>query len=149
MNALLTYATLAAMTAAPSHDAPNAPVALRRVGQIAVPVENLERAIAFYEKTLGLKRVGVYPTMAFFQCGELRLMLSRPSKPEFANHASLLYFEVDDIQESYRRLAREEVEFRSKPSVTHEDENSQLWMAFFRDSEGNTLALMSERPKSE
>ena len=116
---------------------------LGRIGQIAVNARDLDRATAFYRDRLGLPLLFEVPGMAFFQAGDLTLMLGLPSEPEFDHPASILYFDVADIEASYRALAERGVSFRSKPHVVHRDAGREMRLAFFTDTEGNTLALMS------
>lgn len=74
----------------------------------------------------------------------MRLLLGLPEKPEDAHRSSILYFRVGDIQRASRRLAERGVAFEAEPHVVHRAESYELWMAFFRDSEDNLHALMSE-----
>ena len=67
---------------------PNA--GLSEVGQIAVTVEDVERATAFYRDVLGVPFLFDAPGLAFFDLGGIRLMLSRPEGVE--SSSSLLYF---------------------------------------------------------
>lgn len=118
---------------------------LSRIGQIALPVQDLDRAIAFYRDALGLPLLfQAPPQLAFFQCGDVRLMLEVPGDPEFKNHASILYYKVDDIQAAHATLRDRGVAFRDEPHLIAKMPDHELWMTFFRDSEGNTGALMSE-----
>ena len=82
--------------------------------------------------------------LSFFDCGGVRLLLSAPEEPEFEHANSILYFPVDDLQGAYRALAARGVRFTDEPHLIAEMPDHELWMAFFEDSEGNTLALMSE-----
>ena len=116
---------------------------LGRIAQIAVNARDLERATAFYRDRLGLPLLFQVPGMAFFRCGDLTLMLGLPSEPEFDHPASILYFDVDDIDAAHDALAQRGVTFRSKPHVVHREAERQMRLAFFTDTEGNTLALMS------
>jgi methylmalonyl-CoA/ethylmalonyl-CoA epimerase len=117
---------------------------LARIGQIAVNVHDLKRAVEFYRDRLGMKLLFEVPRMAFFDCGGVRLMLGLPEKPEFDHPASIIYYAVEDIRAAHRALAAGGVEFREVPKVVHRAETYDLWLAFFGDSEGNLLALMSE-----
>jgi methylmalonyl-CoA/ethylmalonyl-CoA epimerase len=121
---------------------------LDRIGQIAVNAKDIARATEFYRDRLGIRFLFAAPHMAFFQCGEQWLMLSEPAEPEFDHPSSTLYFDVADIEQAHATLAGRGVEFRSAPHVVHRAESYDLWLADFRDSEGNTLALRSMRPKS-
>ncbi len=119
---------------------------LSQVGQIAIRAKSLERAVAFYRDVLGMKFLfQAPPGLAFFDCNGVLLMLDFPD-PEFDLTSSLIYFKVGDIQGSFESLKRRGVQFRTEPHVIAPMEDHDLWMAFFLDSEGNTLALMSEVP---
>ena len=122
---------------------------LTRIGQIAVNVHDLDRAVAFYRDKLGMKHLFTVPKMAFFDCGGIRLMLGLPEKSEFDHPASILYYNVDDIHEAFQVLTARDVPFETKPHVVVRMEERDLWMAFLHDSEGNLLALMSEQPSRQ
>ncbi len=120
-------------------------IGITRLGQIAVNVKNVDRAADFYHKTLGLKLLfKAPPGLAFFDCGGVRLMLDRPEKPEFDHTSSILYFSVPDIQGAYAKLKESGVHFEDEPHVIAKMPMHDLWMTFFRDSENNVMALMSE-----
>ncbi len=119
---------------------------LSRVGQIAIRAKDLERAVAFYRDVLGMKFLfQAPPGLAFFDCNGVRLMLDIPD-PEFDHPSSIIYFNVGNIHGTFEQLKRRGVQFRTEPHVIAPMEDHDLWMAFFLDSEGNTLALMSEVP---
>lgn len=120
------------------------PVRLDRIGQIAVIVHDLERAVAFYRDVLGMRFLFQVPRMAFFDCGGVRLMLGLPDRPEFDHPASILYYQVDDIHAAHAALAAAGVVFEEKPHLVAKLADHDLWIGFFRDSEGNPVALMSE-----
>ncbi len=118
---------------------------LSSIGQIAVNAHDLERAVDFYRNQLGMKHLfSVPPQMAFFDCDGLRLMLSLPEKPEFDHPSSILYFKVDNIQQAAQTLTDRGVQFEEQPVLVANMGSYDLWMASFRDSENNLLALMSE-----
>lgn len=117
--------------------------ALGRIGQIAVNVKDLDRAVGFYRDTLGVPFTFQVPGMAFFQCGDLSLMLGLPSDPEYDHPSSIVYFAVDDIRSAHAQLTRRGVAFRDHPHAVHRAAGAELWLTFFRDTEDNTLALMS------
>lgn len=120
---------------------------LKKIGQIAVIVQNVERATAFYKDVLGLKFLFPAPNMAFFEVGGVWLMLTLPEK-EFSSHSSILYFDVDDIQAEHRRMAAQGAAFRTEPHVVHRDGQKELWLADFGDGEGNTFALRAWKQAS-
>jgi predicted enzyme related to lactoylglutathione lyase len=117
---------------------------LGKIGQIAVNAKDIERATAFYRDTLGMTFLfAAPPGMAFFDAGGTWLMLSLPSAPEFDHPSSILYFEVPDIKGTFQTLKSRGVEFRSEPHMLTKMQNRELWLADFKDSEGNTHALRS------
>ncbi len=127
--------------------APAQALSLAQIGQIAVPVKDVERAIRFYRDTLGMRFLFQAGTLAFFDCGGVRLMLDVPESPEFERHASIIYYRVPDIDAAYALLKPRGVAFIGEPHLIHKAADHDLWMAFFKDSEGNTLALMNEKPR--
>lgn len=124
--------------------APTSAVSLSQIGQIAITVHDLDRAVAFYQQTLGMKLLFRVPALAFFDCGGVRLMLAVPEKPEFDHPASVLYYKVADLRAVHAALAERQVKFDAAPHRIAKMPDHELWMAFFRDSEGNLLGLMSE-----
>ena len=120
-------------------------LAAASIGQIAINVHDLERAVAFYRDALGLRFLfQPGPAMAFFDCGGVRLYLGKPERPEDDHLASVLYFKVPDIQAAHATLAGRGVAFEGDPHFVAKLPDHDLWLAFFRDSEANLLALMSE-----
>jgi methylmalonyl-CoA/ethylmalonyl-CoA epimerase len=117
---------------------------LSRIGQIAITVHDLPRAIQFYRDVLGMKFLFVVPRMAFFDCDGVRVMLGEPEAPEFDHPASTVYYSVDNLHQVYDQLRSRGVKFESKPHLVAKMPDHELWMAFFRDCEENLLALMSE-----
>lgn len=118
---------------------------LSTIGQIAVNAHDLDRAVGFYQDKLGMKHLfTVPPKMAFFDCAGIRLMLSLPEKPAFDHPSSIIYFKVADIQEAFHTLTERGVQFEEQPILVANMGTYDLWMAFFRDSEDNFLAMMSE-----
>lgn len=118
--------------------------AIQKIGQIGVPVKDLNRALDFYKEKLGLSLLFNTDRMAFFDCDGLRLMLTLPEKEEYAHPSSVIYFHVTDIKETYERLVDQGVPFIDEPHVITKIGQTETWMVFFKDPEGNTHALMSE-----
>ena len=116
---------------------------LSRLGQIALTVEDVERAVRFYRDTLGLPFLFQVPNLAFFDCAGVRLMLGLAEKPG-VRHNSILYYQVDDIRAAHQTLLARYVEFVDPPHLIAKLPDHDLWMGFFKDSEGNLLGLMSE-----
>ena len=120
---------------------------LSHIGQIAIRVHDVDRAVACYRDQLGMQFLFSFPGTAFFQCGNVRLMLSTPEKGEFDHPSSIIYFTVDDINAAYERLLARGVYFEDEPHLIANMDTYDLWMVFFRDSEQNYLGLMSEVPR--
>lgn len=121
--------------------------ALSRIGQIAINAHDVDRATAFYRDVLELPHLFRAGQLSFFDCGGVRLMLDKAEKPEFDHPSSILYFQVGDIGAAHKRLREAGARFEDEPHVIAEMPKYDLWMTFFRDSEGNLLALMSEVPR--
>jgi methylmalonyl-CoA/ethylmalonyl-CoA epimerase len=118
---------------------------LNEIGQIAVPVSDVERAIAFYRDVLGMQFLfQAPPGLAFFNCGGVRLMLDAPAKAQAENHSSVIYYRVSDLSAAFDALSSRGVGFEAEPHLIAKLPDHELWMAFFRDPDGNLLALMSE-----
>lgn len=118
------------------------------VGQLLIPVENLERGIAFYRDTLGLKFLfSAPPQMSFFQAGSVRLLVGVPEAGQPHPRGSAVYFKVADIQGVYETLVSRGVRFGAAPHVVHRTPTTELWLTEFKDPDGNHLALMSETAK--
>ncbi len=115
------------------------------IGQATINVHDMGRAIAFYRDSLGLRFLfQAGPGLAFFECGGIRLMLSLPEKPEFDHPGSIFYFKVADIHGVAETLQGRGVNFEGPPHMIAAMPDHDLWMAFFRDADGNLQALMSE-----
>ncbi|GAB3268306.1 hypothetical protein GCM10027296_47450 [Chitinimonas naiadis] len=116
-----------------------------KLGQIALPVHDIERATIFYRDVLGLPLLFTAPPgLAFFDCSGVRFMLSRPEGVT-GWPASVLYYQVDDLDTHHARMIENGAKARDMPHRVARLPDHELWMAFFEDSEGNTLALMEAR----
>ena len=119
---------------------------LSRIEQVAIPVRDLARATAFYRELLGMKLLFELPQLAFFDCDGVRLALSIASDPMYEPPGSIVYYRVADIDMAHAELERWGVEFLRGPHLVARLDAIEVWMAFFEDTEGNTLAITSERP---
>lgn len=117
---------------------------IQKVGQIGVPVQNLEKAVHFYQEQLGLPLLFQTGNMAFLDCNGLRLMLSLPEKEQYAHASSVIYFQVADIQTAFEELTNKNVTFIDEPHLVAKIGQTETWMTFFKDTEDNTHALVSE-----
>ena len=118
---------------------------LTHIGQIAINAKDIDRAVAFYRDTLGMRFLfQAPPKLAFFDCAGVRLMLNVAEKAELDAPGSIVYYNVEDLEGAHMTLLERGVQFEHGPSLIARMPDHELWMAFFRDSEGNTLGLMSE-----
>jgi len=122
-------------------------LAIQKIRQISVNVHDPDRAVAFYRDILGLQLLFRAGRLAFFDCDGIRLMLSPPEKPEFDHPSSILYFKVEDIQQAYAELRARNVTTEGVPNLVAKMPDHDLWLAEFRDSEGNVMCLMAEVPR--
>ena len=119
--------------------------------QIALAATDVERAVDFYRDTLGLRLIASFGPLAFFDLGGVRLLIEKPA-PEAGIGSSVLYLAVDDIDAARATLVARGVAFEDEPHLIHRDDagtfgsaGEEEWMTFFRDSEGNLLALSARR----
>ena len=117
------------------------------IGQIHISVDDLPRAVAFYRDVLNMPLLFEVPaqSMAFFNCGGIRLYLGTPENPEHRSR-SFIYYRVPDITSAYHTLVERGVLFGEPPHAVHRVEKHTLWLAAFRDPDGNYLHLMCEVP---
>jgi methylmalonyl-CoA/ethylmalonyl-CoA epimerase len=120
------------------------PGGIRALGQVAVNVKDVDRALAFYRDVLGLPLLLRAGNLAFFDCGGVRVMLDLPEDERFRHPSSVLYYRVDDLQAAFERLRDLGVPVESEPHLIARMPDHDLWMAFFQDTEENFFALMSE-----
>ena len=121
---------------------------LSRIGQIAVNVHDVQRAVAFYRDVLNMRLLfEIPPKMAFFDCGGVRFMLSLPESAEYDRPGSIIYYAVGDTQEAARELKARGVLLDGEPHIVGRLPQADIWMAFFKDLDRNVLAVMSEVPR--
>ncbi|MEK3889546.1 VOC family protein [Bacillus sp. FSL K6-3431] len=117
---------------------------IQKIGQIGIPVKDLERAIVFYKDILDLPLLFNNDNMAFFECNGVRLLLSLPEKEDFAHASSVIYFQMENIKETFEHFVNKDVSFINEPHRVAKMGQTETWMAFFKDTEDNIHALMSE-----
>lgn len=120
---------------------------LDEIAQIALTVQDLAEAKRFYHGVLGMHFLFDAGTMAFFQCGAVRLMIGTSDKPA-APSETILYFRVPDIHRANVALKDDGVAFMQEPHLVARMKSHDLWLAFLADPSGNKLALMSEVERS-
>jgi methylmalonyl-CoA/ethylmalonyl-CoA epimerase len=118
------------------------------IGQLAIPVADLDRAVTFYRDTLGLRFLfQAPPGLAFLECGGVRLMLAQRRDNEPAA-AGVIYYRVADLDAAYTSLRERGATFVDQPHRIARLADHELWMVFLRDPDEHLLALMAERPLS-
>lgn len=124
---------------------------LSQIRQVSLPVSDLERAVAFYRDILGAVFTASFdpPGLAFFDFAGVRLLLEK------GEAGSIIYFAVDDIDDAVAELQNRGLSFDDLPHMIFRDDKGQFgpagveeWMVFFKDSEGNFLALSERRSAS-
>lgn len=120
--------------------------ALGPLGQVALPARDADRALAFYRDALGLPFLYRFGALVFFDCGGVRLLIEATADGRPLERAGgCLYFRVADIDRAYAELAARGIVFAGAPHLIARMPDHELWMAFFEDPDGNTLALMAEK----
>ena len=118
--------------------------------QVAQRIENLDRAVAFYNRILGFEPIAVFnpPGFAFYDMDGVRLFLDVNAP------AALIYLEVEDVTAKVEELRADGIKVLNEPHVVFPDEGGLFdvpgdeWLAFVEDSEGNQLGLMSRKPSA-
>jgi methylmalonyl-CoA/ethylmalonyl-CoA epimerase len=120
-------------------------LASAKISQLLIPVDDFERGVAFYRETLGLPFLfAAPPQMAFFHCGDVRLLVGVTPAGQPVQRGSAIYFGVSDIHAVHASLKDQGVRFTAEPHVVNRTPKSELWLAEFKDPDGNPLALMCE-----
>jgi methylmalonyl-CoA/ethylmalonyl-CoA epimerase len=122
-------------------------IALNPLGQVMLPVDDVDAAEMFYTEKLGLRKLYRFGDFLFLDCAGVRLLVEKSGASPFVPSASILYFRVADISLFVGELGERGVTFIDQPHLIAPMEDHDLWMAFFKDPAGNTLALMQEAPK--
>jgi methylmalonyl-CoA/ethylmalonyl-CoA epimerase len=120
---------------------------LTHIGQIALPVTDVDRSEAFYENIIGLPKLYRYGDLLFFDCAGVRLLLEKVSEPADFRPQGCIYFRCADIALTMRELEQRGLTFTMGPHLIAEMDDHDLWMAFFADPDGHTLAVMQEAPR--
>lgn len=116
------------------------------IGQIAVTVSDVAKALAFYRDGLGLAFLfSPAPTLAFLQAGTVRLMLSTPQGVGTVGGNSVLYFKVADIEAVFATIVARGAAQERAPQLAARLPDHELWIGFVRDPDGNLVGLMEEK----
>ena len=115
------------------------------IGQIALRVTDADRAEAFYRDTLRLTRLYRFGELAFFDCSGVRLMLDGGHSTALPGFTCCVYFRVENIEARFAEMKAQGAHFDDEPHLIARMPDHELWMVFFKDPDGNQLALMEER----
>lgn len=120
---------------------------ISHIGQIGFGVADIDRAEDFYGRALGLRKLFRFGDLTFFDCGGIRLLLEKRRGPGEPMHGGTIYLRCADIALAFEELRARGVTFSLGPRLIARMDDHDLWMAFFGDPDGNSLALMQEAPK--
>jgi len=120
-----------------------------------LPVVDLERARRFYRDTLGLKISAEDSMSVLFEAGGCNLYLYKRA-PTKADH-TVASFEVDDVRKEVDELRRKGIKFEEydipemglktvNGIATMRSEQFENTSAWFKDTEGNILAVVHMTP---
>jgi len=125
-------------------------IGIETIGQIAIAISDLEKSVDFYKNKLGLTLLfEVSPNLAFFQCGDTRLMMTTLQGDKKDHNTSVIYYKVSDIQLTTEQLQQKGIVFERQPQLAAKMEDHELWIGFLRDPDQNLVGIMAERPLSE
>ncbi len=128
----------------------NSDIKIKKIGQIAIAITNLEKSAGFYKDILNLELLfEVPPNLAFFNCGGTRLMMTTLQGKEKDHNTSVIYYQVSDIHQTTERLENLGVLFDRKPQLAAKMADHELWIGFIRDPDQNLIGIMAELPLSE
>ena len=125
-------------------------IMIETIGQIAIAITDVKRSIEFYQNVLGLQLLfEALPNLAFFQCGETRLMLTTLQGDQKDHHTSVIYYKVSDIKGTFRLLKENDCNVIREPQLTAKMPDHDLWMGFIRDPDNNLIGIMAELPSED
>ena len=119
---------------------------LSEIGQIAITVSDVSKALPFYRDVLGLTFLfSPGPNLAFLLAGKVRIMLSTPQGAGTVGANSILYFKVTDIVATHSAIVARGATNERAPQLAAKMPDHELWIGFIRDPDGNLIGLMEER----
>jgi len=116
------------------------------IGQIAVTVSDVGRALAFYRDTLGLPFLfSPSADLAFLKAGDTRIMLTTPQGAGTVGANSILYFKASNIEQVHADIVAKGAVNERAPQLAAKMPDHELWLSFVRDPDGNLVGLMEEK----
>ncbi len=122
-------------------------IGIQNIGQIAIAVSDIKKAVEFYKDKLGLSLLfEAPPGLAFFDCGGVRLMLTTLQGDEKDHRTSVIYYKVSDMSAATESLKEKGITFVAEPEMTAKMDDHELWIGFIRDPDENLVSIMAEVP---
>ena len=121
---------------------------LTTLHQVGARAEDFDEMRSFYADVLGARYIATFdpPGLLFFEFSGVRLLFERDNPP------AVLYFRVDNIEQTFDTLKGKGVQFDGEPHLIHRDDagtfgrpGREEWMAFFKDPGGNTIGLVARK----
>jgi len=120
--------------------------ALSKIAQIALTTHDLPRAVAFYRDVLGLKLMFEVSGMAFFNAEGTRLMIGQAEHKQPLQNNAYVYFDAGDWAATEAALIARGLKFERAAEIVQRAEGKEHALRFFKDPDGNMLAIMGWRP---
>ena len=122
---------------------------IQGIGQIAIAVSDIKKAVEFYKNKLGLTLLFEVPSgMAFFECGGIRLMVTEQNGDLKDHKTSVIYYHVSNIKQTAKSMIESGVSFTKDPHMAVKMADHELWIGFLRDPDENLIGIMEEVPLS-
>ena len=118
---------------------------LGKIAQIALSTRDLPKAVAFYRDVVGLKLLFEVSGMAFFDAGGTRLMIGAAHFTGDLQNNTYLYFDAGDWYATEDALIARGLKFEREAEVVQRAEGKEHALRFFKDPDGNALAIMGWR----
>ena len=119
---------------------------ISEIGQLALTVGDVSKALAFYRDILGLQFLfSPSANLAFLQCGATRLMLTTPQGAGEIGKNSIAYFKVSNIEEFFVATTAAGAVSEREPQLAAKMPDHELWIGFLKDPDGNLVGLMEEK----
>jgi extradiol dioxygenase family protein len=120
-------------------------MSLGKIAQIALSTRDLPRAVAFYRDVVGLKLLFEVSGMAFFDAGGTRLMIGAAHFTGDLQNNTYIYFDAGDWYATEAALIARGLKFERDAEVVQRAEGKEHALRFFKDPDGNALAIMGWR----
>ena len=115
-------------------------IGVERTDFVAILTEDRDRAVKFYEETLGLRRNPLaHEDWPEFETGNVTLSITpiqQIGRDELTPSTSPIALRVPDVEDARRKLEEAAVEFYTKTY-----DSGVCHMAFFKHPDGNALCL--------